>query len=415
MKSDKIKPPEGIKKQEKTVIIMNSFEKKILIFIEKNLWCFVLAFSLLAGTFLRITLRGFISEDMYNYLLVWYDQIKSLGGISALSEQVGNYNVLYQFILAVFTYLPIPPVFAIKILSCIFDLALAVITGLYLFDYSNQKDYLKGTLGFSLIWLSPIVALNSSMWGQCDSIYVFFVLFSLISLEKEHFTRAFLLLGVAFSFKLQAMFILPYFAYVYLSKKKFSIFNFLWVPFVMWLTTLPAIIAGRGLLTGFKLYFSQAGEYRCLTMNEPNAISLITYNFQQTHYEYMAPLFIVLTLLIIGSILIYMLYSKIELSKEAGFLFALVLAYTAVFFLPAMHERYGYIYEILAIIYCFKNKKSIIPCALMMLVSLCTYGVYLMGGSVTLKSLVFLNMFVYLWYMYLFFKEVSGLKKGEKA
>jgi len=392
---------------------MNSFEKKILNSIEKNLWIYILFVSLLAGSFVRISLRGFVSEDMYNYLLVWYDQIKSLGGLPALSEQIGNYNVLYQFILAIFTYLPIPPVFAIKILSCIFDFLLAILVGFYLFDAQGEKDCLKGVVGFSLIWLSPLVTLNSSMWGQCDSIYVFFVIMAVFSLEKERFTKVFIFLGIAFSFKLQAMFILPYFVYVYLKEKKFSLLNFLWVPFVMWLSTIPAIIAGRGILTGFKLYFSQAGEYRCLTMNAPNAISLVTFNFQQTYYEYLAPFFIVLTLFVVGGLLLYVLYSKVNLTKEAGFLFALVLSYTTVFFLPAMHERYGYMYEILAIIYCFKNKKSIVPCCLLMLVSLCTYGNYLMGGSVTLASLVYLNIFVYIWYMYLFFKEISALKKGE--
>ena len=88
---------------------MFSFEKKLLEKIEKNLWVFVLTAGFLAGAFLRVRLRSYVSEDMYKYLLPWYEEIKTAGGFKALGTQVGNYNVLYQFIIALFTYLPVPP------------------------------------------------------------------------------------------------------------------------------------------------------------------------------------------------------------------------------------------------------------------------------------------------------------------
>ncbi len=393
---------------------MTSFERNILKKIENKLWIFILMVAFAAGCYVRFMLRSNVSEDMYTYLLNWYTDIKNAGGLPALSEQVGNYNVLYQFIIAIFTYLPIPPVFAYKALSIAFDLLLACITGLYLFDREEKRDCLLGTLGFSLIWLSPVVSLNSSMWGQCDSIYTFFVIAALFSLEKERFNKAFILLGIAFAFKLQAIFILPFFIYRYLSERKFSIVRFLYIPAIMWISTIPAIIAGRGIFTGFRLYFSQTGEYGALTMNSPGFVSLIAYDYQVLHYDELAPIFILLTAVIVGSLIFYALVKKFELKDSSYWSYALLLTYTCVFFLPAMHERYGYIYEIIAIIYCFKNKKAIVPCALLQLISMCTYGYYLMQGTVPLKSLVLLNILVYIMYVCLFFKEEKAVRGGEE-
>ena len=60
---------------------------------------------------------------------------------------------------------------------------------------------------------------------------------------------------------------------------------------------------------------------------------------------------------------------------------AFILAYTCVFFLPKMHERYGYLYEILAILIAFVDRKTIIPCVVLNMVSLITYSLYLYGVS----------------------------------
>ena len=70
------------------------FEKKFLEFLEKHIYIIALAGAFAVGALLRILCRNFVSEDAYNYLIGWYDDIKNAGGFKALKEQVGNYNVL---------------------------------------------------------------------------------------------------------------------------------------------------------------------------------------------------------------------------------------------------------------------------------------------------------------------------------
>jgi len=51
--------------------------------------------------------------------------------------------------------------------------------------------------------------MNSGVWGQCDSIYATFCAASLVSLVRGRPWAASAWFGVAFAFKLQAIFLLP--------------------------------------------------------------------------------------------------------------------------------------------------------------------------------------------------------------
>lgn len=85
----------------------------------------------------------------------------------------------------------------------------------------HQKGSMLCT--YFMVLFSPITILNSSAWAQCDSIYVFWAIASLYALCNKKYAIALILLGMSFAFKLQAVFILPFFLYVYFAEKKFSI------------------------------------------------------------------------------------------------------------------------------------------------------------------------------------------------
>ena len=140
--------------------------------VEKNIFLIVFLCASLFGIIIRFTLRDVISSDSSSFLLPWYIEMKNSGGIQSLNRQIGNYNMLYQFLIAIMTYLPIPPLYAYKILSCLFDFLLAGLIGVIVYDLHNNKW--EGMAGYIIVIFSPIVFLNSAAWAQCDSIYTFF-------------------------------------------------------------------------------------------------------------------------------------------------------------------------------------------------------------------------------------------------
>ena len=384
---------------------MIKLEKKILEFIEGRLFIFILAAAFIAGALLRFTSRNFVSEDAYNYLLGWYDEIKACGGFAALDHQVGNYNVLYQTIIALFTYLPIPALFAYKGLSIVFDLLLACLVGFIVYKEASSSNEVLGVTAFSLIWLLPVVLFNSSLWAQCDSIYTFFVVLSLYLLYKEKNIPAFVVLGIALSFKLQAVFIIPFFLFVYFANRKFSFLNFLIPPAVMWVSTIPAIIAGRGVFTGFLLYLNQTDEYGCTVMNYPGFTLTMSYDYMQKYYHNVKAISVIITISVLAFWMIFSLWKKRKPEGDMFWLMAVLFTFTTVYFLPAMHDRYGYLYEILAVVFMFKNKKTILPCFILQIISMITYSNFLFHLGVDVKMLSVLNFIVYAVYCYIFVKD----------
>ena len=153
---------------------MFKIEKRFLEWVEKHILLFCVIGVTLISMIIRYSFREIISNDAYWCLLPWYDVIKENGGIYALGSQVGDYNMLYQFLIAIFTYLPIEPLSAYKLLSCIFDYLLAAAMGYFVYDFSEKDRVLKGAMAYMLVLMSPIVFLNSSYWGQCDAIYTCF-------------------------------------------------------------------------------------------------------------------------------------------------------------------------------------------------------------------------------------------------
>ena len=74
-------------------------------------------------------------------------------------------------------------------------------------------------------------------------------------------------------------------------------------------------------------------------------------------------------------------------------------------FLPGMHERYGFMYEILAIVIAFLIPKTIIPAVLLLSLSLITYGSNLIYNLEIHPVMGIANFAVYLIYIYFFYKD----------
>jgi len=87
---------------------------------------------------------------------------------------------------------------------------------------------------------------------------------------------------------------------------------------------------------------------------------------------------------------------------------AFLLCYTCVLFLPSMHERYGFIYEVLAIILAVRMPKTAPLCAGLLGISLCTYGIYLFQWEcVPLNTLAVLNLALFVGYTWVLLRKMN--------
>ena len=233
---------------------MTKTERKLFELVRNN----ILTILFFAVTVFAVAIHfcgiGFESGDYKSFLKPWWDIIK-IGGVGGLSRQVGNYNIPYQIITFIMTLFPWEPLVAYKSLSIVFDFIMAGSVMLLITEITKSKLY--ALVGYTLTICSLTVLLNSSFWAQCDSIYVTFIILSLYFLIKDKTALSFIMLGLAFAFKLQMIFILPVFLFYYVLSKKVSIINFLIIPAVDFLLCLPAVLFGRNIMDIFTIYANQ--------------------------------------------------------------------------------------------------------------------------------------------------------------
>lgn len=379
---------------------MTKLEEKILDYITRNIFIISFITVTLLSLIIRFLFRDFMSGDAVDFYLPWFDEIKNSGGILALSKQFGDYNLLYQFIISLLTYIPMEPLYALKLLSVTFDyLGAFCILNIINTIFINKSDSnWLGLLGYSIYLFNPTVFLNSACWAQCDSIYTGICLAALLMLLKEKYRICFIFLGLALAFKLQAIFILPFFCLYWFASRKFSISKFLYTPLTFLLSGAPSYLAGREILDSIKIYYWQSKQYSYLVIGYPSFwysfiedYSAGDMNLHKT-LESVATLF---TLTALISIMLYIVIKKIEITSINAVAICYILTYSCAILLPCMHERYGFLAEALSIIAAILVPRMVTPVIIMCSLSWFTYSAYLFDRSVNRTMLSVINLIVY--------------------
>ena len=381
---------------------MPKIEKKMTEFIEKHLsLLYFIAISAVAF-YIRIIGRHFLSGDMDTFLLSWFEQMQDAGGLHGLREQIGDYNILYQTFIALMTYIPLNPMTMYKALSCVFDIGLAVAAAYFVCDLKSVPKWgrLFNTV-YTVIILLPTVVLNSAYWGQCDSMYAFCILIAVCLLYREKHIPAFVFLGLSFAFKLQTVFVLPFFLAVYFVRKRFSIAMFLISLLSFWLSGGVAYIFGRDLLAPFKVYLEQTSTYRSMYMCS-RSIWLVFGN----EYDDFGRFAIILTLSLCA-VGFYMILDKAKKIDSPDHYFS-ALAYfiwSCIFFLPAMHDRYAYPLDIVIIVLAFLDKRYIKFAVFSAFFSFMSYAPFLVHANGLYREDAFIELFVFAWFVYTVFNR----------
>ncbi|WP_099469186.1 glycosyltransferase 87 family protein [Konateibacter massiliensis] len=320
----------------------------------------------ITGLMMRISVKSTVTGDFTVFLEPWINELKA-GGFGALRGDFYNYNPPYMVILYFIAVSNINPLTGIKLVSCIFDIAMAAGVALIVLELTNSK--LRTMFAYAAAWIFPTVVVNSAFWGQCDAIYATFLILSLYCLIKKKSLPSMILFGIAFAFKMQAIFLLP--AYIILwSKRKIKIVHFLWLPVIYFISLLPAVLAGKSFGDTIGIYMTQAKEQVYLEMNWPGVYELIGI---EPYYDYYGPAAMWFAVGIVMCVMFYLAYKIYKVSDSHMVDIFLYIAMVTVYFLPYMHERYGYVAGMLAIIIGIVNLKKLYIPIIHLIVS---YGAY---------------------------------------
>ncbi len=192
---------------------------------------------------------------------------------------------------------------------------------------------------------------------------------------------------------------------------------FLEVPVVMMITGIPAVLfGGRSPLCVFEIYMNQTNSYQLLYLNYPSFWCFLPDNWNGNFgYYWYRTSSIFLTMCIICLISYYLLKNKVKLTGAMVVRVAMILVYTCVFFLSDMHDRYGYMYEVLSILLAVLEPRFIIGAVALNIMSLYLYsgtiGVDMM--PVSIQIVAWINVAIYVCYLYSLIKDLRLMKEKE--
>lgn len=364
-----------------------------------------------AALYVRYLGRDMISADFQNCLSSWYTEITTPGpGIDSLLAYTGDYPMPYAFLIWLSGKLPVPFIYSLKTFNVIFDFILAILVGKIVahFKPDNPHSFLWG---YCITLFLPNVIINSSMWGQCDGLYTTFLFASFYCWLLKKYPAMMFMFGLAFSYKLQAVFFLPFVLIAYWLEKEFSVFQFLIIPATMLVMNIPAVIAGYPISVTFTKYIGQAGGYPWLYYFYPN----LWFFFQARPYYLFSTGAVLLTVTALLIFVVLLVRKKVMLSRNNILPILLWTAYTCAFFLPSMHERYGYFVELIAVLLAILNIRSVWLPVFMITCTLPKYlsAVYLCGNPLWLQAVEAIgNTFIYMLFTCMFwnrlFRENAG-------
>ena len=325
----------------------------------------------------RVSMLDYLSADYVSFLSLWLDTFRE-GGFRMLAENVGDYNLLYQYVLLLIAKTPLHDLYLIKLFSVIFDCALAVAMCCAARQLAGERT---GLPVMCAVLAMPTVLMNGACWAQCDAVYAFFVVLCLCWLEDGRPALSAASLAIAFAFKLQTIFFFPV-VLLALIHKKYKLRHALCFAAAYLVTMLPAIAAGRSLLDALSVYASQSmGQYfDRLSYNAPNLYLFFPMMNMEATQEYTwmryidgfdvkasntyliealfptlqrAALYacVILTLLVV----IYWLTHADEVTPDMTLAFALFFAIFLPFVMPKIHERYFFLADMLSLLYATKR------------------------------------------------------------
>lgn len=309
--------------------------------ITKRPWLLAGICLFILGVIIRLFLISLSNGDL-KLILTWYFFLQQ-HGIQGLGDGTfSNYPPAYLYLLWAFTLFSkwIPPAAAIKLIPTLFDAVSAIaIFKIARLKFNGDEPWFLTTL----FLLLPTVMLNSTAWGQIDGAYASFLLVCFYLLLRAQPFWALTAFGVAFSFKAQAIFLLPFLGILFL-RKQIKWYYFLIIPVIYLVLAIPTLMLGRSLNSILFLYAGQADQFENLARYAPNLYFLIPNEYYHPVLEIGLGIF---TLSMLAWAWINW-KAGTTVTRNQIALTALASAAFIPFLLPKMHDRYFYPADVLS-------------------------------------------------------------------
>jgi Gpi18-like mannosyltransferase len=324
----------------------------------------------LLAVLLRVAFYHTSTPDYTVFFKPWSDHLAQTGLAGLKDASFANYNTPYLLILWLGTHLSLSTLTFIKLVSGLFDGVMAVTVYLIVREF-RPRGKAKLIAALATFWL-PTVIINSSWWGQCDSIYTAWLLLTFYACLRGRANLAWGFWGVALAFKLQAIFLLPFLLFWTISRRE------RWTAplYAAWwflLLSIAPLLEGAGISSLWAAYTSQAHVANLgLSFNAPTIYTWLPASAGYQHLGVIQKVGQAVTAL---AVLIYLWPARRRRhdNKHTLLVYAALSCFLVTFLLPGMHERYFYPAEIFSLLLIFDQLKLAWIAPVMQVVTIIAY------------------------------------------
>ena len=277
--------------------------------------------------------------DVRTFLIPWMDHIVAAGPVGAFAQPFSNYTPPYLYLLALASPLAslITVTGAIKLVSALGSVWLAWATWRLL----RAARAPHADRAAMLTLLLPTSLLNAAVLGQCDALWAAPCLLAVAAAIERKQARMLVWCGIAFAFKLQAIFLAPFALAMLIAHR--TPWRFWPIPAGIYVAAmLPAWLAGWPAADLATIYLRQAGTYDQLAMNAPNLWQIVQTLAGPAPLEPIA--FAAAALIMLVFLVRFARAGAMPDPIAAALLSALILPGL----LPRMHDRYFFLADLLA-------------------------------------------------------------------
>lgn len=339
----------------------------------------------LSAIAVRAPFLPFESGDYTAFLSDWYDFLVRHGRWRGLGEEFASYPALYLYLLSLSTFLPLPKVYAVKLITLTAEAVVAAIffwvlatPDLRVRTYNKDKRIL---LSFAAFCFLPTVVLNGAAWAQCDIMYTGCFLLSLGYLLRSRPAAAMVATGFAAALKPQSIFWAPFIAGLLITHQ--LKWRYLWATAAVYVVTgIPQSLAGRPILHTIG-HWGRVGNYPGLAHGIANWYQWVSDSYYKTLYA----TGIVATLLLTACYLFWMSnafkHREFTVHGDSSHRITLLISFSLIavlfppFLLPGMHERYYFAADVLSLLYAYARTNGWVVAVLIQFGSLLSYVPYL--------------------------------------
>lgn len=346
-----------------------------------NIILALMGLSAVAIMFALLPVKGPPDSDFVLFLDGWMETIRHVGWKSVaggFSEYTPPY--IYLLNLAALLEPAVGTTAAVKLVNLPFVISCAAGVGALVARASKDSDL--GKVAAAVTIVSPSLLVNSFAYGQCDAIFTSFVLWFVYFAMCDRPKTASLMFGIALSFKLQAIFVSPLLAVLFLWKRV-RLPHLLIIPATYIALMLPAFLAGRPWAELFTVYLRQGSLMQDLSLNAPNPWWLL-----RGAVPYKIGVFAGVLAGVVTGVLI--VWRSMTLPRLATALLLVAAASAALlpWVLPKMTARYFFLADLLTIALAFARPRLWPAAVLVQLGSLLSVFAYFVNWGTAVFGLV---------------------------